>query len=177
MAFVNDNLVKLGLNRLYILTGNGTASASELTITGLKPYMAVKTIGETTYGKYTASITLKPEDFYDNPSAYSDFKNWGLQPIVIRYANSQGVTDFKNGFIPDIPIDDDVFNTIPLGDKTEPFLKKALEDITGVQIAAVKKAEIKVPFTFIDRGFSKFDKNKREVIFDGLDIKHLKQQD
>ena len=88
VAFVNDNPVKLGLNRLYILTGNGTASASELTITGLKPYMAVKTIGETTYGKYTASITLKPEDFYDNPSVYSDFKNWGLQSIVICYANS-----------------------------------------------------------------------------------------
>jgi carboxyl-terminal processing protease len=29
----------MGLDKMYILTGSGTASASELTITGLKPYM------------------------------------------------------------------------------------------------------------------------------------------
>ncbi|MCD6354219.1 MAG: hypothetical protein J7L95_01600, partial [Prolixibacteraceae bacterium] len=92
--FVNSVPVKMGLNKLYVLTGPGTASASELTITGLKPYMGVTTVGDTTYGKYTASITLKPKDFYKNSSYYRDFDNWGLQPIVIRYANSQGVTDF-----------------------------------------------------------------------------------
>lgn len=169
IPFVNTSAVKLGLSKMYILTGNGTASASELTITGLKPYMTIKTIGEKTYGKYTASITLKPEDIYTNASTYSEFKNWGLQPIVIRYANSQGVTDFKDGFVPDIAIQDDVFNTTQLGEKTEPFLKKAIEDITGVQVVALKKAEIRVPYNKIDQVFSKFDKNKREAIFDKSD--------
>jgi carboxyl-terminal processing protease len=69
----------------------------------------VTTIGESTYGKYTASITFKPEDFlkdergngyYDSPADYKNFDNWGVQPIVLRYANSQGVTDFKDGFCP-----------------------------------------------------------------------------
>ncbi len=54
--------VKLGLGKVHILTGYGTASASELTICGLEPYMDVITVGDTTYGKYTASITIKPED-------------------------------------------------------------------------------------------------------------------
>lgn len=169
VPFINSVPVKMGLEKLHVLTGTGTASASELSITGLKPYMSVTTVGETTYGKYTASITLKPEDFYETSSYYSDFDNWGIQPIVIRYANSQGVTDFKDGFLPDIAVEDNPLAGIPLGDINEPLLKKAVEDITGTTIVALKKAKIEIPYTIFDRGFSKFDVNKREVIFDKMD--------
>jgi C-terminal processing protease CtpA/Prc len=164
----------MGLKKLHIITGQGTASASELTITGLKPYMSVKTVGETTYGKYTASITLKPEDFYDNPTEYKDFANWAVQPIVLKYANSQGVTDFKDGFAADIKVEDDLFSPIPLGDKTETMLKKTIEDITGVQVVAMKSAKIMRDYTIFDRGFSRFDANKRELLIDGFDKDFLK---
>ncbi len=170
IQFINDVPVKLGLSRLYVLTGQGTASASELTITGLKPYLPVTTIGETTYGKYTASITFKPEDVYNSASYYEDFKNWGLQPIVLRYANVQGVTDFKDGFAPDIEVADELFEAIPLGDKEEQLFKAALEEITGEEVVAMaaKSARIIPEYTIFDRGFSKFDKNKREVLVDHL---------
>ncbi len=159
---------KMDLHNLYVLTGNGTASASELSITGLKPYMNVTTIGETTYGKYTASITLKPKDIYDNSLYYSEFDNWGIQPIVLRYANSQGVTDFKDGFAPDIEVEEDLFEGIPLGNKEEKLLRVALKEITGVEVVskAIKSAVVHPDFTVVDRGFSKFDKNKREVVLD-----------
>lgn len=164
--FVKTVPLKMGLTKLYVITGPGTASASELTITGLKPYMTVKTIGETTYGKYTASITLKPEDFYEKESDYRDFDNWAVQPIILKYANSLGVTDFKDGFIPDIPVEDDLFSPIPLGDKTEAMLKATLKEITGVEVIAMKSA-VRVPdYTVFDRGFSKFDVNKRELLID-----------
>jgi C-terminal processing protease CtpA/Prc len=173
-TFENSVPVKMGLKKLHIITGQGTASASELTITGLKPYMSVKTVGETTYGKYTASITLKPEDFYDNPTEYKDFANWAVQPIVLKYANSQGVTDFKDGFAADIKVEDDLFSPIPLGDKTETMLKKTIEDITGVQVVAMKSAKIMRDYTIFDRGFSRFDANKRELLIDGFDKDFLK---
>lgn len=169
--FTNQVPVKMGLNKVYFLTASGTASASELTITGLNPYMEVVTVGESTYGKYTASITLKPEDFYEK-GYYEEIDNWGLQPIVIRYANSLGVTDFKDGFAPNIPVDDDLFATLPLGQKTEPMLKAAIEDITGTEVMAIKKARIPVPsYQIFDRGFSKYDVNKREVLFDSFERK------
>ena len=170
--FINTVPVKMGLDKVHFLTGTGTASASELSITGLKPYMNVTTVGETTYGKYTASITLKPEDFYETTSYYSEFDNWGIQPIVIRYANSQGVTDFKDGFVPDIAVEDDIWGGIPLGEKSEPLLKAAIEDITGSPVVAMKKARIEIPYTIFDRGFSKYDVNKREVIFDTFNKKN-----
>ncbi|HDR51193.1 MAG TPA: hypothetical protein ENN90_06165, partial [Mariniphaga anaerophila] len=168
--FISNTKVQMGLNKLYILTGGGTASASELSITGLKPYMDVVTVGETTYGKYTGSITLKPEFYYDNESDYAEFENWGLQPIVLRYANSQGITDFKDGFVPDIPAEDDLFSGIPLGNLQDPLVKAAIEDITGSQIVALKKARVKIPYTIFDRGFSKYDANKRELLIDLKDF-------
>jgi carboxyl-terminal processing protease len=172
--FINTTNVKMGLNKLYILTGGGTASASELTITGLKPYMDVITVGETTYGKYTGSITLKPE-FYFDKNEYDEFENWGLQPIVLRYANSQGVTDFKDGFIPDIPAEDDLFSGIPLGARQDPLIKAAIEDITGSQVVAMKKAKIETPYTIFDRGFSKYDANKRELLIDLKDFSFIEK--
>ena len=174
ITFVKSVPIKMGLKKIHVITGPGTASASELTITGLKPYMSVKTVGETTYGKYTASITLKPEDFYEKPTDYKDFENWAVQPIILKYANSQGVTDFKDGFKADIAVEDDLFSTIPLGDKTEVMLKKTVEDITGVQVVAMKSAKITREYTIFDRGFSKFDANKRELLIDNFNKDFLK---
>jgi carboxyl-terminal processing protease len=165
-TFDNSVPVKLGLNKVTILTGSGTASAAELTITGLKPYMNVAMVGDTTYGKYTASITLKPEDFYTNASAYADFKNWGLQPIVLRYANAAGVTNFVNGFAPDYLVSDELLPAQPLGDLSEPLFRKAVENITGVPILALKSAFPKFKLEAFDRGFSKFDPIKRNMPID-----------
>jgi carboxyl-terminal processing protease len=176
IPFIKNTPVKMGLNKVYILTGPGTASASELTITGLKPYMEVITIGETTYGKYTASITFKPEDFYESPDQYNDFKNWGVQPIVLRYANKLGVTDFKDGFEPDIPVEEDLFDGIPLGSKDDPLLKAALEHSTGTPVIAMKKARVAEPaHSIFDRGFSRFDQNKRELLIEEMDLGIIKE--
>jgi carboxyl-terminal processing protease len=158
--------VKLGLGKLYVLTGNGTASASELTICGLEPYMDVVIVGDTTYGKYTASITIKPEDWYQNASDYTGFKNWGMQPIIMRYANSQGITNFKNGFAPDYRVRDELLPAYPLGELTEPLLKKAVENITGTTISAPKRAVKQIEYVIVDRGFSKFDRQKRNLFIE-----------
>jgi C-terminal processing protease CtpA/Prc len=137
--------------------------------------MDVTTVGETTYGKYTASITMKPEYFYNSPSDYKDFENWAVQPIVLKYANSLGVTDFKDGIAPDIAAEDDLFSSIPLGDKREAMLKVAIADITGAEVMAVKSAvKEDRPYTIFDRGFSKFDKNKRDLLIEDFDISLLK---
>jgi C-terminal processing protease CtpA/Prc len=168
--------VKTGLDRVHFLIGPGTASASELTITGLSPYMAVTTVGDTTHGKYTASITISPDFIYDTPSYYSSFENWALQPIVIRYANSAGVTDFKDGFAPDIPVFDDLFNTRPLGDMEDPLFKAAIEDITGSPvIVAMKSAKKNTrPYKILEQKSSRFDDNKRELLFDRFDPELIK---
>lgn len=166
VTFDKTTPTQLGLSKVTVLTGSGTASASELTITGLQPYMSVEMVGDTTYGKYTASITIKPEDYYTTASTYADYKNWGLQPIVLRYANANGVTDFKNGFAPTYYVADQLLPAQPLGDLSEPLLKKAVENITGAKIAALKSATKTYQFEEFDRASSRFDPIKRNMPLD-----------
>ncbi len=113
------------LTRLYVLTSNGTASASELIINGLRPYMDVILVGDTTYGKNVGSVTI------------TDTKNtsntWGMQPIVLKLTNSFGQSDYTHGFAPnpDNYDPDNHFYLFPLGDTREPLLYKALYMITN----------------------------------------------
>lgn len=163
--FSKEVPVKMGLDKIHVLTGSGTASASEFFIVGLDPYMDVIKVGESTYGKYTGSWTIQPEDVFRNSSDYQEFEKWGIQPIVLRYANSLGVTDFKEGILPDIEVYDELFEAVPLGQKEEPLLKAAIENITGTPILAMKSTKTIPPYTIFDRGFSKYDKYKNVVNF------------
>ena len=116
--------VNLDLNRIYILITSNTASASELIINCLDPYMEVILIGETnTTGKYVGSITVHDE---------AKSGNWAMQPIVTKTANAQGISDYADGFAPHYTIEDDF--SAPLGTLSEDMLVKAVELITGTSI-------------------------------------------
>ena len=123
----------LNLEKVYMLTGSGSASASEFVMTGLAPYMSVVKVGNTTHGKYTASILFQAEEYVGGSwKVISGAENWGIQPIVFRYANALGVTDFKEGFVPDYAVTDALMEGVkPLGDVEEPLLAKTIELITG----------------------------------------------
>ena len=122
----NIEIPALNLPRLYVLVTGGSASASEFVINGLKPYMDVILIGETTYGKNVGSISIYEEN---------DPKNkWGMQPIVVKYYNSNGESEFTAGFEPDIEIDEfDALNLrlVDFGDTEDPLLGAALNEIAG----------------------------------------------
>lgn len=117
--------VSLDLQRVYILVTSNTASASELVINCLDPYMEVVVIGsENTTGKYVGSITVQAKD--------TDWDNWAVQPIVLKTANANGVSDYSNGFAPEFTIEDDF--DAELGTLSEDMLATAVELITGVTI-------------------------------------------
>lgn len=121
----------LNLKKVYFIVSDNTASASELLINGLRAYMDVKVIGINTTGKYTGSITIKDEDNYGKP-----LSSWAMQPIVVKFANSQGVTDFVDGLIPDIKAEEDFAHLMPFGDPNETLLKYALDDMQGIAVTS-----------------------------------------
>jgi carboxyl-terminal processing protease len=124
----------IDFNSVYFLTGERSASASELIMIGLQPYMNVIQIGDTTYGKYTGAWVLTDTNV---PPKH----NWAIVPIVSKYSNSAGFTDFKNGLYPDYPIEDNLFDAKPFGDVTDPMLGKAVEVITGLQLGLKKNVK------------------------------------
>ncbi|WP_338394437.1 S41 family peptidase [Fulvitalea axinellae] len=120
----------LGLNSVWVLTTSGSASASELVINGLRPYMTVTTVGSNTHGKYAGSVTFQNKE--------TGRTNWALQPIILKLANADGVTDYWNGFSPIVAVEDDFFTE--LGDVNEGMLRAAINDITGGSNVPARKA-------------------------------------
>jgi len=55
-----------------------------------------------------------------------------LQPIVLKIANSAGVSDYVNGFAPTVKVKEDVTNLQPFGSPNEPMLNAALNYIKGL---------------------------------------------
>lgn len=127
----------LNLSRVYVLATNSSASASELVMNGLDPYVNVIHIGETTSGKNEFSITLVDDpngSFIYNPSRENQINpnvSWGLQPLVGRNENADGFFDYTAGLNPDIELEEDLTNLGILGDVNEPLLARALQEITG----------------------------------------------
>lgn len=126
----NATLNSLNLSKIYILTSNDTASASELVINGLKPYMNVVQIGDVTTGKNVGSITL-----YDSPTFTKKDINpshhYAMQPLVLKIVNKVGFGDYITGLQPDSLLKEDVSNLGILGDSNEPLLNTAIAKILG----------------------------------------------
>jgi carboxyl-terminal processing protease len=109
--------------KVYILTSRRTASASELIINSLRPYMDVIIIGERTTGKNVGSIVIEEEDNPEN--------NYGLLPIVSQSFNSRDQSDYGNGFVPNVEAREATERLRPFGDVNEILLSTAIGQITG----------------------------------------------
>lgn len=120
----------LSLSRVYVLTTARTASASELVINGLEPYIEVIQVGDVTTGKFQASATLYDSDDYQKEGA-NENHTYAIQPLIFKSANSEGKTDYVNGLSPDIEYIEDLNDLGTLGDTSEPLLKAALNHLFG----------------------------------------------
>lgn len=118
----------LNLQKVYIITSSRSASASELLIHNLKPYIDVTVIGNTTTGKNVGSIVL-----YDSPTFGTQNRNprhrYAMLPIVLRIADKNGNGDYANGIPPQVQLVEDLGNAGVLGQADEPLLQAALDYI------------------------------------------------
>ncbi len=83
----------LDISNLYFIVSENTASASELLINNLKPYMNVKLVGDTTYGK--------PVGFFPIPDG-----SWYIFPVSFRSTNSAGSGNYFDGIAVDKRVED-----------------------------------------------------------------------
>ena len=118
----------LNLSKVYILTTNHTASASEALINGLIPYMSkenVILIGERTEGKNVAMTAFRNETY-----------GITLWPVVAYTSNAEDFSDYGDGFEPTHELKErNIVDWYPLGDIREYLLKNAISLITTGSIA------------------------------------------
>ena len=127
-------------DKIVMITTSSTASASELVISGLKPYMNMKLIGSTTHGKPVGM------------DIQADTKlNIAVAPISFRNVNSQGYSDYFDGIPVDFAIRDNV--TQDWGDLSDACLTAALNYISvgTIGFVPVSKSAI-IPARIIYKG-------------------------
>jgi carboxyl-terminal processing protease len=116
-------LPQLGLNRVMLLTGPGTCSASESIANGLRGVnVRVDLVGETTCGK---------------PYGFLPQDNCGTTYFAVQFkgVNNKGLGDYDNGLAPTCQVADDFGHA--LGDPLEGRLAAALNyRTTGICPAA-----------------------------------------
>jgi hypothetical protein len=116
---------------LVIITTSSTASASELIIAGLYPYIPITLIGTPTHGKPVGMNVFFAEDF-----------DLAIGPVSFRNVNSVGFTNYFGGIAVDYIVNDDL--TKDFGDENEMCLKAALSYLESGSIGdvAMKAAAI-----------------------------------
>lgn len=123
-----SSLNSLNLSTVYFITTKNTASASELVINGLNPYIDITQVGDATTGKFQASFLM-----YDSPNfgkqGVSLSHTYAMLPLVFKTANKNGYTDFNSGLEPDVFFQEDFFHLGNLGNPEEPLLAAALSEI------------------------------------------------
>lgn len=123
-----STLNSLNLTKVYILTTKSTASASELVINGLKSYIDVIQIGDTTTGKNVGSVTLYDSPNFGKSGANPNHK-YAMQPLVLKTVNADGFGDYQSGLTSTIQQLEDYGNLGVIGDATEPLLATAINQI------------------------------------------------
>ncbi|MBK6266241.1 peptidase [Marivirga sp. S37H4] len=147
--------------QLTVLSSSRTASASELLINGLSPFMDILIIGDTTVGKNVGSISIYEENKPEN--------TWGMQPIITKSFNSEDQSDYDMGFYPDIPKKDNSLIVKALGDQQELLLSEALNYLAGDDLPALKTSSPLLPAKDI---YSSIEQKRRFGIYniDAIDL-------
>lgn len=102
---------------VFITTGN-SASASELVINGLFPYLDVTLVGTKTYGKPVGMYTFTSPSF-----------DWAFVPICFKVLNANNEGEYYEGIPVDIQASDGI--NYPFGDLREASLAAAMAFIEG----------------------------------------------
>ncbi len=111
----------LRLDRLVVITTRSSASASELVINALRPFIPVVTVGEASYGKPVGQYGI-------------NFCDKVLYPVAFTLRNADGQGDYFDGIAADCAAADDPDRQ--LGDPQEASLAEALHVVGTGQCSA-----------------------------------------
>jgi C-terminal processing protease CtpA/Prc len=134
-APAKDRVVNFGsvtsyvnVGKMIVITTRGTASASEDLINGLKPFMEIKTIGDTTNGK---PVGMEPFPLKKTGHVFV--------PITFTLLNTNDESDFYEGFAPEKYVPDDI--TCDWGDRNEACLKEAIYLLENGTVSPTARSE------------------------------------
>jgi C-terminal processing protease CtpA/Prc len=112
----------LSLTRLVVITSRLTASASEAVMNGLRPFINVVGIGDTTYGKPVGM------------NGWEVGKKYFFWPVTFKMVNSSNQGDYFAGFPPAKVVADDI--THDFSDRRELCLNESIHYLETGSVSA-----------------------------------------
>jgi C-terminal processing protease CtpA/Prc len=129
----------LNLANVFFIGSRNTASASELTLNNLKPYMNVKLVGQTTYGKPVGFFAFTISIFKNKVETFLA----DLYAINFETRNASDVGGYFDGIKPDITATD--FINVPWGNSSDENLQKIFSSLgVGVTNFQAEKSKQKL---------------------------------
>ena len=132
----NTGIASLNLSKVYVLTTASSASASELIINSLRPYIEVVHIGDDTDGITQANRLIFDSPEFDGINV-NTAHNYALIPLI---ANSTNVNDDlvpAEGLTPDIEVLEVPSNLGSLGMLSDPLLATAVNDMLNADRVSI----------------------------------------
>jgi len=116
--YIANRANAIDINRLIVVASRGTASASELVINGLDPFVTggVYIVGDSTFGKPVGQVGL-------------EFCEKILRPTSFKKSNAAGFGDYFDGLPVDCAATDDL--NFATGADNDPNVVAALSFVTG----------------------------------------------
>ncbi|MDB9732335.1 S41 family peptidase, partial [Polaribacter sp.] len=160
---LDEPINSLSLQKVYFIITDATASASELVINGMRPYIDVRLVGTKTIGKQVGSVTLYDSDTYARNGANLNANHtYAMQPIVLEIKNANSENN-PEGYIADDYLPENfgeeggIIDLGVLGSRTDPLLNKAITSIiSGL------KSNTSINFSFKDKPLMN---SKSEALF------------
>jgi C-terminal processing protease CtpA/Prc len=138
-AFMNESMTfqpraeSITPTKVAFIATEGTASASELVVNGMVPYLGTQMalVGTNTYGKPVGQIALDREECDDR-----------LRAIALKIENADHQGEYYNGLATTVPVTcsatDDLSH--PLGDPNESMTRVALDFLAGRSCTSILTA-------------------------------------
>jgi carboxyl-terminal processing protease len=116
----------LDLSRVVVITTRNTASASEAVMNGLKPFVNVVSIGDTTNGKPTGM------------NGWPVGQKYYMWPVTFKMVNAENQGEYFAGIFPSKVLPDDI--THDFDDREELCLQEAIHYLETGSVSTSKKS-------------------------------------
>ena len=147
----------MDLSRLFVITTDGTASASEEVINDMNSFLNVITVGTATHGKPVGMGVWFYPPYNDEEMSAGKTPEWAFAPITFRNDNRDGKGSFFSGIPATHQVNDDLYHDFgvdPVTLKGEVCLQSVINYIQTGSFPAIsaKSTKEKTPEIFELKG-------------------------
>jgi len=117
---IKRQALAMNLSRMFVITTDETASASEEVINDMKPFLkeGVITVGTVTHGKPVGMGVWWYPDYTDEEIKAGKLPEWAFFPITFRNDNKNGEGSYFSGIAPTHQVSDDLYHDFGVDPQT-----------------------------------------------------------